>query len=131
VAEVLVDLAAHCRLGASTPFKFGGCDCTLWVADWVRQRLGTDPAAPWRGRYRTRLGWRRLIAGRSLTEVAGHALRVAGAREIDVQDAMPGDVGMIDTREGPAMAIRGRLGWMAKTGDGLWRCPVALIAWRL
>lgn len=119
------------QLGASTPFAFGQCDCTLWVADWVRSRLGVDPAAPWRGRYRTRIGWHRLIRGQSLAEVAGRALRAAGARQIDVLAAVPGDVGMIETHDGLAMAIRGQLGWLAKTGPGIWRCPTATIAWGL
>jgi hypothetical protein len=124
-------LAAHLLAGATTPFEFGRCDCTLWVADWVRSRLGEDPAGPWRGRYRTRAGWRRLVRGVGLPETARRALRAAGAPEIDPRDAMPGDVGMIETTDGPAMAIRGQSGWFAKTGAGIWRAADAFIAWRL
>jgi len=117
------------RLGAETPFEFGRCDCTLWVADWVKKRCGVDPAAPWRGRYRTRLGWRRLIRGRTLPEVARAALCATPAREIAPSEAQPGDIGVIETAEGPALAIRGQLGWLAKTGPGIWRTPSAVMAW--
>lgn len=33
------------------PWAWGGKDCALWVADWVKAATGKDPAAPYRGAY--------------------------------------------------------------------------------
>lgn len=133
MAGVLGDLAIHCRVGASSAFAFGPMDCTSWVADWVMARTGRDAMAAWRGRYRTHLGYRRLLRREpdGLAGAAARGLAGIGATPIDPAAATPGDVGIIETHDGPAMAIRGQLGWLAKTGDGLWRCPRASAAWRL
>ncbi|MGO1079720.1 DUF6950 family protein [Inquilinus sp. CA228] len=131
--SLLADLARHCRAGASTAFACGAMDCTSWVADWVLARTGCDAMAAWRGRYRTRLGYRRLLRREpgGLRGAAARSLATVGASAIDPALAEPGDVGIVLTGDGPAMAIRGQLGWLAKTGDGLWRCPAAVAAWRI
>ncbi|MFE0754183.1 DUF6950 family protein [Inquilinus sp. NPDC058860] len=133
MAEVLTALAIHCRVGASSAFAWGRMDCTCWVADWVRARTGADAMAAWRGRYRSRLGQARLLRREAggLVGAASRGLAAIGAVPIDPAAAGPGDVGIIDTEDGPAMAIRGQLAWLAKTGDGLWRCPAATMAWRI
>ncbi|WP_225768500.1 hypothetical protein [Inquilinus sp. Marseille-Q2685] len=133
MAEVLTALAIHCRVGASSAFAWGRMDCTCWVADWVKARTGADAMAAWRGRYRSRLGQARLLrrgAG-GPTGAASRGLQAIGVAEIDPPAARPGDIGIIETVDGPAMALRGQLGWLAKTGDGLYRCPAAIKAWRL
>ncbi|MGK9168034.1 hypothetical protein KXR53_17125 [Inquilinus limosus] len=133
MAPLLTALAIHCRVGASSAFAWGRMDCTCWVADWVLARTGRDAMAAWRGRYRSRLGYRRLLRHEpeGLIGAAARGLAAIGARPIDPAEAGPGDVGVVDTTDGPAMAIRGQLGWLAKTGDGLWRCPAATMAWRI
>lgn len=123
----------HCRVGASSMFAWGGMDCTTWVADWVLARTGGDAMAAWRGRYRTAIGHARLLRHepRGLISAASRGLASVGAKPIDPADARPGDVGIIETTKGPAMALRGQLAWLAKTGDGLFRCPAATMAWRI
>jgi len=133
MAPLLTALAIHCRVGASSAFAWGRMDCTCWVADWVLARSGRDAMAIWRGRYRTRLGHARLLRREpgGLAGAAFRSLAAIGAVPIDPAAAGPGDIGIIETADGPAMAIRGQLAWLAKTGDGLWRCPVAILAWRI
>jgi hypothetical protein len=133
MAGVLADLAVHCRVGASTAFGWGRMDCTIWVADWVLARTGRDAMAEWRGRYRTAIGHARLLRHEpaGLISAASRGLAAVGAEAIDPAAARSGDVGIIETVKGPAMALRGQLGWLAKTGDGLWRCPGAIRAWRI
>jgi hypothetical protein len=133
MATLLADLAVHCRVGASSAFVFGCMDCTSWVADWVAARTGRDAMAAWRGRYRTRMGYRRLLrrVPGGLAGAAAQGLAGVGATPIDPAAALPGDVGIVETTDGPAMAIRGQLSWLAKTGDGLWKCQAATLAWRL
>jgi hypothetical protein len=133
MAEVLTALAIHCRVGASSAFAWGRMDCTCWVADWIVARTGQDAMGAWRGRYRSRLGQARLLRREpdGLVGAASRGLAAIGAEPIDPPAAQPGDIGIIATADGPAMAIRGQLAWLAKTGDGLWRCPVATMAWRI
>ena len=54
-------LAGFLDLEAAAAFDWGTRDCWLLPADWIRRRTGRDPAAAWRGRYRTAGGARRLI----------------------------------------------------------------------
>ncbi len=132
MASLLADLAAHCRTGEATPFEFGRMDCSLWAADWVRLRTGTDLAADWRGRYATRREYRRLLLAQGgLVRVAARAVEHVGATLVPAATAQPGDVGIIVTEDGPALAVRGPDDWMAKTGSGLSHTPHASYAWRI
>lgn len=54
-------LVAFLRGALDRPFVFGDCDCAMTVANWVREAAGSDPGADLRGRYRTRLGWMRIV----------------------------------------------------------------------
>lgn len=103
-----------------TPFAWGSHDCLLLAADWCREHTGLDPAERYRGRYRTELGARRLLAraGGLLplveTEMAHHGLAAAEAPRA-------GDVGVVMavTRRGlePVGAIfDGRLWTMLGLG---------------
>lgn len=40
----------------NTPFAYGTHDCALFTAGAVQAMTGEDPAAPFRGRYRTAIG---------------------------------------------------------------------------
>lgn len=131
MAAVLDDLAAHCARGVLEPFRFGVLDCSLWAADWVLLRTGRDVAAGWRGRYSTRLGYlRRLHHAGGLETVASAALASIGGHPVACGEPCPGDIGLIATRDGPALAVRLDTRWAAKTCDGLWFTPVAIKFWR-
>tara|TARA_R110002012_G_scaffold101777_2_gene241138 strand:- start:187 stop:540 length:354 start_codon:yes stop_codon:yes gene_type:complete len=43
------------------PFRWGQNDCALWVASYVYEQTGVDPAKILRGRYKTALGCHRLL----------------------------------------------------------------------
>lgn len=71
-------------------FRPGRRDCALFAADWIAALTGVDPAARWRGRYRT------MDEGRALLKADGYA--------------SPAEVGA-------SMLVEGA-GWMqARTGD--------------
>lgn len=130
--SLLADLAAHQRVGNTTPFVLGKMDCSLWAADWVCQQTGVDLAAAWRGQYSTEAEYLRLlVAEGGLVRVAARAMKKLGAQQIPPADAQPGDIGIIVTEKGPALAVRGQLAWMAKTGDQLSTTPHASFAWRI
>jgi len=130
--SLLADLAAHCRAGDAAPFELGKMDCSLFAADWVRLQTGVDLAASWRGTYSTRREYLRLLsADGGLVRVVARAMHHIKAPQIPPADAQPGDIGIIVTEDGPALAVRGQAAWMAKTGDQLSSTPHASFAWRL
>lgn len=132
MTSLLADLAVHQRVGNTTPFVLGQMDCSLWAAAWVRQQTGVDLAADWRGQYRTEAEYTRLLLGEGgLVRVAARAMKRLGAQLVAPADAQPGDIGVIVTDKGPALAIRGQLAWLAKTGDQLSTTPHASFAWRI
>ena len=55
-------------------FEWGTCDCCLFACDGVEVLTGTDPAAPFRGTYRTIAG-----ARRALKKFAGDGLEAAAS----------------------------------------------------
>jgi hypothetical protein len=114
------------------PHAFGQWDCAMLLANWAERLTGRDPAAELRGRYRTRLGWMRIVkrAG-GLDTLVGRIAVAAGVvpAEAPFED---GDIAVILTGVGPAGAIRSGGAWVAKLGEGLHgsaRCA-AVAAWR-
>lgn len=125
-------LDRHIALARSSAFELGRMDCSIWVADWVHQRTGIDLAADLRGQYRTRAECLRLLVPLgNLVRVAGRRLASIGAEPIAPVEARTGDIGIVPTTDGPALAIRDGDAWLTKTGDELYRTPDASFAWRL
>lgn len=129
-AVLMPELAAFLREGAARPFTWGACDCCTFACAWIAHRRGVDPSRPWRGRYRSLRGALRQIrrGGGDLLAVAADAMRVAG---LDVTSVpQPGDVGIVRTPAGLALAIRTPLGWAGKSESGVVTAPYpCLRAW--
>lgn len=112
-------LADYLARAARMPFAWGRHDCCLWVADWLVARGRPDPAAAWRGRYRTPLG-----AARVLTRLGG-VIGAAHALGLEPTDrAICGDVGVVaviglDGRRAEAGAICTGRRWATLTAAGL------------
>jgi hypothetical protein len=132
MASLLTDLAAHIRHGDATPFELGVMDCSLWAADWVRICTGRDLAAGWRGQYSTRREYMRLLlCDGGLVRVTARAMQAIGATLVAPAGAQPGDIGIVMTTDGPALAVHGPRDWLAKIGDKLAVCPACSFAWRI
>lgn len=112
-------LSTYLREAASRPFAYGERDCGMVLAGWVLAQTGRDPAAPLRGRYRTRLGWMRLAArAGGLAALVGPLLEAAGLRR--VAEPAAGDVGVVRLGAiGETCAIRTGRGWAVKVNDGI------------
>jgi len=89
-------LAGFLREATARRFEYGTWDCALFCADWVRRKRGVDPAAAWRGQYRTALGSARLIKRHGgLVALFDGCLSGAGA----VRYAVPrrGDIAVVES----------------------------------
>lgn len=124
-------LAEFLDHAAAEPFADGTADCVLMVSDWVVECGHPDPAAPFRGRYRTALGRERIVRreGGMLAVMRGGARR-AGLAE--AERPVPGDVGLVEMNGLTLAAICTGLQWAAK-GQGLIVSPAehVLGAWRV
>lgn len=128
LAEVL--LGAFLREAAAAPFAYGDWDCALTLARWVERLTGIDPAPALRGRYRTRLGWVRIVnrAG-GLVPLVGGLAEAAGMQPIAAAPRV-GDIAVIKTIVGPAGAIWVGTRWAIKVQSGLTGGPApALAVW--
>ena len=92
------------RAGRSV-MRWGVDDCALWAADIVKDALGYDPVAAYRGRYHSRFGALRYIsANGGMQGLLQGAARRHGWKRIDPRWAKPGDVGLVWTiTEGAAV----------------------------
>lgn len=129
------DLGAFLETVAARPFKDGRHDCLLTVADWVQAMTGRDPAAPYRGRYRTALGRERLLRRLGGME----AVMSDGAARtglLATDHPVTGDVGLIRHRGQALAAIHTEGLWAVQSSAGLtvltadaviqaWRAPSA------
>lgn len=81
MAAQLVEFFSRYR---GRPFLWGKDDCSLFIADWWREKHGDDPAAHLRGTYSTEVEKARIVrdAGGLLALVSGIAEAV-GASQIE------------------------------------------------
>lgn len=112
-------------------FQPGTWDCCLMVADWVRENTGIDGAEPWRGRYATRLGYlRHLKAGGGVEGVVSRGAGLAGLATTNAPRR--GDIGIIETDQGPTAAICLGSRWMTTGRHGVAVMKTAAsTAWRV
>lgn len=131
-------LARFLEAAAGRRYAWGRHDSMLLVADWMLEVTGRDPAAPWRGRYTTELGARRLIraAGGKEAMLDTAFADLACAVRVDANAVRPGDVGLAPVvtpalRFEPVAAVFSGLGWVWQAAHGTLTAPAAAVAaWR-
>lgn len=85
------------------PFKFGKNDCTLFGADVVLALTGVDLAASYRGKYRSLRGGMKLLKSDGYTSNVDYIEK--NFPEISLAFANAGDLCLINTEEGEAIAV--------------------------
>ena len=98
-------LSAYLAAARTKPFVYGEHDCARFAAGAVEAVTGVDPSADLGIRYTTLAGGRRALRAR------GYRDPVAFVRErfeeIAVSFARAGDLAVLDTAAGPALAVVG------------------------
>lgn len=97
------------------PFAWGVNDCALFAADAVLATTGKDPAAGLRGYSTAREAATIIETNGGLLFLTNDRL---GAR-IKTAQAQVGDIGMVDSPNGFALAVWGGSMWMVPGPDGL------------
>lgn len=103
-----VRLRAAVAAAEARRFRWGEFDCCLWACDVVAVLRGVDLAAPFRGRYDTARGAARALrtfSGAGLDATATKIAAAHGFPEIPVSLAQRGDVALIRTPQGDALAV--------------------------
>lgn len=118
-------------LADEQPFEWGRRDCTLFAADAVLCITGIDPAKPWRGRYKTAIGAARIQkAHGGLAELVAQA----GLEEVRPTMAQRGDVVLIQSTDGPTLAVvnlSGNVSGQGQSGVTVYPIKEATRAWRV
>ena len=121
-------LDAYLAQTSAQAFAWGVNDCALFACAAIEAMTGVDPAAELRGRYNTRAGALRVLRteGGGLDVVAGNLAAQHGFEEIKPALAQRGDLVLLDTEDGPALAIVGHDGMNAVCAgpQGMTRVPV-------
>jgi hypothetical protein len=122
-------------LADEKPFAWGSRDCCLFAADAVLCITGLDPAIDFRGRYKTAKGAARVLKKYGGLEGAVEVIALDhGMMEVPVGLAQRGDVVLIDSPRGLALAVVNLKGGVTAQGpDGVIHhdIRVAHRAWRV
>jgi hypothetical protein len=97
---------------------WGEDDCLMALANIYMAALGVDPAAAWRGRYRTERGARRLMGKGGVLKATTKGAGSVGWRRIAPAKALPGDLGVARTVNGAAGVIRHGDYWIGRRDRG-------------
>ncbi|XUM25110.1 DUF6950 family protein (plasmid) [Bradyrhizobium oligotrophicum S58] len=100
--------------------RWGVDDCALWCANIIQEALGYDPAAAWRGRYRSRRGALRVLGRAGLLAAIEGAAAVHGWRHIDPGTEAKGDIGLMLVDGVPSTVICRAPGWFIGRNEGGW-----------
>ncbi|MPT00937.1 MAG: hypothetical protein E2581_20910 [Pseudomonas sp.] len=117
------------QAASERPFLWGEFDCCLFVSDCSIAICGVDPAKEYRGRYKTEIGAKRVIAARhgSLEAVLDvHFMRVP------VEFVQRGDIVAFENEQGKCVAVYWSDRYWAATDIGAASVDCnPLAAWRV
>lgn len=105
---------------AAVPMQWGRDDCALWCANVLQAALGYDGAARFRGRYRTRIGARRVLDAHGLAGALRAAARKHGWHRIKVGAEQVGDIGILMLGDVPVTVICRAPGWFVARSETGW-----------
>jgi hypothetical protein len=116
----------YCGELARRPYRWGELDCALSLAEWLKRLRGIDPAARWRGTYRSPAEALALVKARGgFVRFLAELAQGAGLAETSAIES--GDLGVVElgAHRRLVMHLPGagaiRIGdrWMVKTQCGV------------
>lgn len=124
-------LTAYLVAAVATPFRPGRHDCALFAAGAVAAMTGSDPAAPWRGRYTTLRGGLRVLRRAGYRDHL--ALVTATLAPCPPSFARAGDLAAVPGEAGLALGVvQGeRIYVLRETGLATVDLLQAVAAWRV
>jgi hypothetical protein len=123
-ARKSLDRALATAMASAAEMQWGKDDCALWCANILKDALGYDGAERFRGRYRTRIGARRVLGRQGLAGALLAAARKHGWRRIEVRQEQVGDIGIVVAAEVPTTVICRAPGWfVARNETGFTALP--------
>jgi len=130
-----IRLDAYLAWMVEESFSWGSNDCVLFVRNCIREMTGEDLARGFNTRYHDRKGALRLLSKEGLEPIIERIADKKGVPEIWPRFAQRGDVVLVDTDLGPALAIVDLTGErvLAPGPHGLtaWKLSLARRAWRI
>jgi uncharacterized protein DUF6950 len=133
-ARAKLESALLAAMADTTPMQWGRDDCALWCANIVKAALGYDAAASFRGRYRTRIGARRVLGRNGLAGALRAAARKHRWQRIKAGAEQTGDIGILMLAEVPVTVICRAPGWFVGRNEQGWSAMPAKhirIIWRV
>ena len=126
-------LLAEIQAASERPFSWGEHDCALFACNVVNAMTGTDPAREFRGKYATKTGAARMIAGYGgLSQLAAWIAEEHGCEEINPAMAQRGDVLLVDIGvDGVALGVCAGGRAAVPALSGVWFVPMKQVvrAW--
>lgn len=107
-------------MASAGEMQWGRDDCALWCANILKDALGYDGAERFRGRYRTRIGARRVLGRQGLAGALRAAARKHSWRRIKVGQEQVGDIGILMLMEVPVTVICRAPGWFVARNEMGW-----------
>lgn len=109
--------------------RWGIDDCSLWCADALREALGVDVAAKFRGRYKTRLGAMRVLGPGGVIRAWNEAAHINRWLAIEQGFENTGDIGIVSNGRIASAAICRAPGWfVARDHAGYAGVPTASVS---
>jgi hypothetical protein len=87
-------IKAAMALAAKTSMSWGRDDCAMWCGNILRDVLGYDPVAIYRGRYWSRGGALRVLGSAGIAAAVAGAAERHGWRPIEADEAQAGDIAL-------------------------------------
>ncbi len=119
-ARAKLESALLAAMAVTTPMQWGHDDCALWCANIHKAALGYDAVAGFRGRYRTRIGARRVLGRQGLAGALRAVARKQGWVRIKVGAEQTGDIGILMLGEVPVTMICRAPGWFVARNERGW-----------
>lgn len=120
VTRQALERALGAAMGSAGEMQWGRDDCALWCANILKDALGYDGAERFRGRYRTRIGARRVLGQQGLAGALRAAARKHKWRRIKVGQEQVGDIGILMLMDTPVTVICRAPGWFVARNEMGW-----------